>query len=151
MKLYVLKEEFFNIPNDDTGSNIEIYATMEEANKKKQELINDNITNYGFVVDSQDANRLFYSYQENWNDYIEYTIEERDVETEEETKVNLKDYIQMILECYDEDYAEEQGIDKLDDEDINNIIANILDNEEIDALIREEIEYYTSYKNEEEK
>ena len=39
----------------------------------------------------------------------------------EEEKVNLKDYIYDRINEYDEEYAQEQGINNLDEEDINNI------------------------------
>lgn len=62
-------------------------------------------------------------------------------------KVNLFDTIWDYISCYDEEYAQEQGIDKLDDEDIYNIISNILDSADIQYIIREEIENYAGYKN----
>lgn len=58
-----------------------------------------------------------------------------------------EDYIYNIISYYDEDYAKKIGLDKLDDEDIRNIIFNILDNKEIDRIIHEEIEEYANFKN----
>ena len=65
----------------------------------------------------------------------------------EENKVNLYDTIWEQISCYDEDYAEEIGINKLDDEDVYNIIFNFLDRHDIQDAIREEIEDYANRKN----
>lgn len=64
----------------------------------------------------------------------------------EEEKVNLKDYIFDIINCYDEEYAIEQGITELDDEDINNIIFEILQDDQLRQIVQNEIEMYASYK-----
>lgn len=64
----------------------------------------------------------------------------------EEEKVNLKDYIYDRINEYDEEYAQEQGINNLDEEDINNILANVLDNEYLRQIVQQEIEEYASYK-----
>lgn len=65
----------------------------------------------------------------------------------EENKINLYDTIWEQISCYDEEYAEEIGLDKLDDEDIYNIMFNFLDREDIQSAIREEIEEYANRKN----
>lgn len=68
-----------------------------------------------------------------------------------EEKVNLFDFIQNRISCYDEEYANELGIydlDDLDDEDINNIVAEVLNNQDIEDLIHEEIEQYYRFKKE---
>lgn len=57
-----------------------------------------------------------------------------------------EDYVRSLIENYDEEYAKEQGIDKLNDEDIHNIILNILEGKEIDEIIEREIEYYAGSK-----
>lgn len=62
-------------------------------------------------------------------------------------KINLFDTIYNYISCYDEEYAKEIGIDKLDDEDVYNIIFNVLDRNEIQDIIREEIEDYANRKN----
>lgn len=61
-------------------------------------------------------------------------------------KVNLFDFIQDRIGCYDEEYANELGIYDLDDEDINNIVAEVLNNQDIEDLIHEEIEQYCRFK-----
>ena len=65
----------------------------------------------------------------------------------EENKINLYDTIWEQISCYDEEYAEEIWIDKLDDEDIYNIMFNFLDRGDIQSAIREEIEEYANRKN----
>ena len=58
-----------------------------------------------------------------------------------------EDYVRYLIENYDEEYAKEQGIDKLNDEDIHNIILNILEGKEIDEIIKKEIEDYAGRKS----
>lgn len=58
-----------------------------------------------------------------------------------------EDYVRYLIENYDEEYAKEQGIDKLNDEDIHNIILNILEGKEIDEIIEKEIEDYAGRKS----
>lgn len=68
-------------------------------------------------------------------------------ESVDENKVNLYDTVWDVISSYDEEYAQEQGIDKLDDEDVYNIIAEIIGNPDVQSIIREEIESYAGYKN----
>lgn len=65
----------------------------------------------------------------------------------EENKINLYDTIWEQISCYDEDYANEIGINKLDDEDVYSIMFNFLDRKDIQDAIREEIEDYANRKN----
>lgn len=65
----------------------------------------------------------------------------------DEDKVNLYDTVWDQISCYDEEYAQEQGIDKLDDEDVYNIIAEIMSRPDVQDIIREEIEDYAGRKN----
>ena len=67
-------------------------------------------------------------------------------EAVEEDKVNLYDTVWDQISCYDEEYAQEQGIDKLDDEDVYNIIAEIMSRPDVQDIIREEIEDYAGRK-----
>lgn len=64
----------------------------------------------------------------------------------DENKVNLFDFIQDKISCYDEYYAEEIGLNYLDDEDIYNIVAEILNNQEIEDIVYREIEEYANTK-----
>mgnify|MGYP003503854591 CR=1 FL=1 len=59
----------------------------------------------------------------------------------------MYDTVWDVISSYDEEYAQEQGIDKLDDEDVYNIIAEIIGNPDVQSIIREEIESYAGYKN----
>lgn len=68
-------------------------------------------------------------------------------ESVDESKVNLYDTVWDVISSYDEEYAQEQGIDKLDDEDVYNIISEIISNPDVQSIIREEIESYAGYKN----
>lgn len=63
-----------------------------------------------------------------------------------ENKVSLFDFIQDKISCYDESYAEEIGLNYLDDEDIHNIVAEILNNQEIEDIVHREIEEYANTK-----
>ena len=65
----------------------------------------------------------------------------------EENKINLYDTIWEQISCYDEEYSNEIGINKLDDEDVYNIMFNFLDRNDIQNAIREEIEDYANRKN----
>jgi hypothetical protein len=61
-------------------------------------------------------------------------------------KVSLFDEVWNLISCYDEEYAHEQGIDILDNEDVYNIVSDILDNNEIQEIIMAEIESHAGYK-----
>ena len=61
-----------------------------------------------------------------------------------DNKINLYDTIWNQINCYDEEYAKEIGLDKLDDEDVYNIMSNFLDRIDIQDALREEIEDYTN-------
>lgn len=63
-----------------------------------------------------------------------------------EEKVNLFDFIQDRISYYDEESAEEIGLYDLDDKDIHNIVAEVLNNQDIQDLIHEEIEQYARFK-----
>ena len=83
-KIYILIQNSYN----EEGANSEIiqaFYNKEKAIQARQILIIDNITNYGFVKDEQNKSdndkliTLFWDYQENWNDYIELEIIEKEV------------------------------------------------------------------------
>ena len=63
-----------------------------------------------------------------------------------EEKVNLFDFIQDRISYYDEESAEEIGLYDLDDEDIHKIVAEVLNNQDIQDLIHEEMEQYARLK-----
>lgn len=60
--------------------------------------------------------------------------------------MELKDIIQDMISCYDENYANETGINKLDIEDISNIAFNVLNNDAVKFEIQKEIEEYAAFK-----
>lgn len=63
-------------------------------------------------------------------------------ESVDEDKVNLYDTVWEQISNYEEAYADEQGINKLNDEDVYNIIAEIISRPDVQDAIREEIESY---------
>ena len=65
----------------------------------------------------------------------------------EDQTISLKNTIQDMISCYDEDYANEVGINKFNDEDIGNIVFYVLDNNSVRFEIQKEIEEYASSKN----
>lgn len=67
-------------------------------------------------------------------------------EESEEEKVNLKDYVFDMINFYDEEYAIEQGITELNNEDVNNIVFEILQHDQLRQIVQNEIEMYSGYK-----
>ena len=64
-----------------------------------------------------------------------------------EDKINLKDYIYNIISEYDEEYANERGIDTLDDEDVYNIMFEVFQDNQLREIVQNEIEIYANFKN----
>lgn len=90
MKVFVLKEIYYNY---DVGlentCNIDVFTTKEKAIEKRRKLIIDNTLNYNYIIDEDLRKKnhknlklitLFYDFQENWQNYIEFEIEEKEVE-----------------------------------------------------------------------
>ena len=87
MKVYVLIERDYNYDSGEENTSFVdgVYVTKEKAIKRMAEEIKNNIENFGFVEDADnvlysDTKTLFWSYQENWNNYIEFEIIESEVE-----------------------------------------------------------------------
>lgn len=87
MKIYILFEEVFGTEEKYTEI-IGAYTTKEKAIEELKKAIDDNIKHYNFVLDEQNEYKpevfknhtiIFYDYQENWNNYIEYIIIEKEV------------------------------------------------------------------------
>ena len=94
MKVYILKEF---ISNCDGGENPTstingVFTTREKAIEERRKEIVDNVLNFGFIIDEELKNKykkeeiknidlitLFWDYQENWNNYIELEIIEKEV------------------------------------------------------------------------
>lgn len=79
MKVYILLEKDFDVSNGNCIDVLNVYKTKKQAEKEKEKIIKDNIKNYGFVIDEQDKNRIFYKFYENWDIYIELEIIEKEV------------------------------------------------------------------------
>ena len=85
-KVYILLEKVFNY---DAGENIDscidgVYNTKEKAIKQMQEEIKHNIEDFSFVEDTDNATKelnkiLFYDYQENWQNFIEFEIIDKEI------------------------------------------------------------------------
>lgn len=87
MKVYVLIERIYNYDSgEENTSYIDgVYSSKEKAMKKMQKEIKHNIKDFNFVEDTdnkitQNTKIIFYDYQENWQNYIEFEIIESEVE-----------------------------------------------------------------------
>lgn len=87
MKIYILLEKVFNYDGmENTDSYIDgVFENLEKAKKAMENEINHNIKDYNFIEDTdnelKELNKIiFYDYQENWQNYIEFEIIEKGVE-----------------------------------------------------------------------
>lgn len=87
MEVYILLEEVFGTDERYTEV-LGTYTTQEKAFEELKKTINDNIKYCNFVLDEQNDCKpevlknhtiIFYDYQENWNNYIEYIIIKKEV------------------------------------------------------------------------
>ena len=82
MKVYVLV--FPQCENPYTEI-LGVYKTIEQAEEEQEKTIIDNIKNFDFVRDENANNSfkndtiIFFRYQENWDNYIEYRIIEKEI------------------------------------------------------------------------
>ena len=62
-----------------------------------------------------------------------------------------KDELQGVIECYNDEYAEEIGINKLTEEDKDELAEIVMNNDSlwqtIDSMLQEIIEDYCNRKN----
>lgn len=86
MKVYILVERIYNYDSgEENTSYIDgVYSAKQKAIDKMQEEIKHNLEDFGFIEDSDNATKencriLFYDYQENWQNYIEFEIVESEV------------------------------------------------------------------------
>lgn len=79
MNIYILLEQVFEPCNESYINVLGAYKNEKDAETKQNETIQDNIKNFDFVLDEQSNTRIFQSYQENWNNYIEYKIIKKEV------------------------------------------------------------------------
>lgn len=87
MKVYVLIERIFNYDSGEENTSFVdgVYSSKEKAKEKMQKEIKHNIKDFNFVEDTdnkitQNTKIIFYDYQENWQNYIEFEIIESEVE-----------------------------------------------------------------------
>ena len=87
MKVYVLIERICNYDSgEENTSYIDgVYSSKEKAKEKMQEEIRHNIEDFNFIEDTdnritENTKIIFYDYQENWQNYIEFEIVESEVE-----------------------------------------------------------------------
>ena len=87
MKVYILIERIYNYDSgEENTSYIDgVYNTKQKALDKMQEEIKHNIEDFNFVEDTdnkitQNTKIIFYDYQENWQNYIEFEVIESEVE-----------------------------------------------------------------------
>lgn len=86
MKVYILLEKVFNYDGmENKDSYIDgVYNTIDKAVEAMQKEIEHNINNFNFIEDTDNITKehtkiLFYDYQENWQNYIEFGIIEKEV------------------------------------------------------------------------
>lgn len=82
MKIYILQEFGYSSCDETYADIIGAYTNKIDAEKKQNELIQDNIENYDFVRDEETHKRpiIFFKFQENWDEYIEYNITETEIQ-----------------------------------------------------------------------
>lgn len=87
MKVYILIERIYNYDSGEENTSCidGVYNTKQKALDKMQEEIKHNINDFEFVEDTDNEQKkdfkiLFYNYQENWQNYIEFEIIESEVE-----------------------------------------------------------------------
>lgn len=81
-KVYILLQQVFAIDTEGGADIIGVYTTREKAEEKQKTLIKDDVENWDFIEDTQNNENckiLFYGFQENWDNYIEYSIIEMEV------------------------------------------------------------------------
>lgn len=82
MKVYILMEQVYRIDTNNNAEIIGVYKNKLLAEKKQNKLIRDNVENWDFIEDKQkneNCKRLFYLENENWDNYVEYRILEKEV------------------------------------------------------------------------
>jgi len=93
VKVYILKENFYNYDSgEEPTSIVDVFSTREKAVEERKKVIQDNILDFDFIIDTDllkqytkeevlncDFITLFYSFQKNWQNYIELEIEEKEV------------------------------------------------------------------------
>lgn len=88
MKVYVLLEQVCTIDQTPYSELIGVYKNKKDAQTQLEKTIQTNINEWDFVLDEENEYKpevfknhtiLFYEFQENWDNYIEYKIIEKEV------------------------------------------------------------------------
>ena len=86
MEVYILLEKIFNYDGmENTDSYIDgVSKDLNDAKITMQNEIENNIKEYNFIEDTdneiKELNKIiFYDYQENWQNYIEFEIIKKEV------------------------------------------------------------------------
>lgn len=86
-KVYVLMETDYNTEGDTAviSEILSVCEDLEHAKKVMQEEMQRNIEDFEFVSDSDNEGKelskiLFWNYEENWDNYIEFNIIEKEIE-----------------------------------------------------------------------
>lgn len=86
MKVYVLLEKVFNFDGmENIDSYIDgVFDSLAKAKIQMQKEIEHNMEEFNFVEDTENQLKelektIFYDYQENWQNYIEFKIVEKEV------------------------------------------------------------------------
>lgn len=81
-KVYILTEYNYNSEcGEEAGSWIlGVFTSEKKAKEEMKKVIKNDIENEGYIYDNETENIVFFGEQENWNNYIEYRITEKEVE-----------------------------------------------------------------------
>lgn len=86
MEIYILLEKVFNYDGmGNTDTYIDgVFKDLNDAKITMQNEIENNIKEYNFIEDTdneiKELNKIiFYDYQENWQNYIEFEIIKKEV------------------------------------------------------------------------
>lgn len=82
MKVYVLIEQVFTQCENPYSEILGVYKNKTDAEQEQEKIIKDNIENFNFVLDKEKYKHIkiiFCEFQENWDNYIEYKIIEKEV------------------------------------------------------------------------
>ncbi len=80
MKVYVLIEEDFNDIDGTFYELLGVYNNEKKAERIKETKMNEYLKK-DYIKDEESPDiRLFSGFQENWQDYIQFYIEEKEVE-----------------------------------------------------------------------
>lgn len=81
-KVYILTEHNYN---RECGEEVDswilgVFTNEKKAKEEMKKVMENDIENEGYIYDNETENIVFFGEQENWNNYIEYRITEKEVE-----------------------------------------------------------------------